>query len=425
MVPNSLRKVGFGIAALLLAGGAIRGQNLVPNSNMESYVCCPTGTFQYNCIATWNNPNTASPEYFNACGSGGGDVPANSAGNQSAHSGNGYVGLIIGWSSSNYREYCQVQLSSVLTAGQTYSVSYWVSLADGSQYSTNRFEAYLSPTSVSIGNTNVLPFVPQVAPSTGFLGDKNNWVQVCGTFTAAGGERYLIIGNFKNTANTTLSFVSAGLPFCQSGGYYYVDDVALSPGPGGCIILPVTLNDFTAKVQDDNSVWLDWNVGPEHEIDRYLVERSSMTEAYHAIAEIPARNNEDGGQSYDFVDTDQLTGTVYYRLTTVDRNGEMASSHAVGVNLDGDFEEAGIKSFFPSPARVGEDVNIDYLLYNADAVKTEVHDQAGRLVQSQENELIEGMNRFTIATKDLKPGTYIVTVKSSKGSAHKRLIVKS
>ena len=424
MARNYLWKAGLVIAGWLATGASVQGQNLVPNSDMESYVCCPTATFQYNCIATWTNPNTASPEYFNACGSGGGDVPSNSAGNQNAHSGNGYVGMIIGWSASDYREYCQIQLSSVLTAGQTYSVSYWVSLADGSQYSTNRFEAYLSPTLVNNGSTNVLPFVPQVAPSTGFLGDKTNWTQVCGTFTAAGGERYLIVGNFKNSGSTTLTFVSAGLPFCQSGGYYYVDDVALSPGSVGCIILPVTLNDFTAKVQDDNSVRLDWNVGPENDVDRYLVERSSMTEAYHAIAEIPARNNQDGGQSYEFVDTDQLTGTVYYRLTTVDRNGEMASSQAVGVNLDGDFEDAGIKSFFPSPARMGESVNIDYLLYNADAVQTEVHDQAGRLIQAQENDLVEGMNRFTIETKDLKPGTYIVTVKSSKGTSHKRLIVK-
>lgn len=425
MVRINFRRLAITVMVVFTQIGRVGAQNLVPNSDMESFVCCPTGTFQYNCIATWNNPNTASPEYFNACGSGGGDVPANSAGNQAAHSGNGYVGLIIGWSASNYREYCQIQLSSVLTAGQTYAVSYWVSLADGSQYSTNRFEAYLSPTVVNNGSTNVLPFSPQVAPSTGFLGDKNNWVQVCGTFVAAGGERYLIVGNFKNTGNTTLTFVSAGLPFCQSGGYYYVDDVTLVPGTGGCGVLPVDLNDFTALVQPDNSVKINWKVGPEGDVDRYLLERSSMTEAYHPIAEIPSRDNQVGGQSYEFTDADQLTGTVYYRLTTVDRNGTMSSSQAVGVNLDGDFEEAGIKSFFPSPVKMGDPVNIDFLTFNTDAVATKVYDQTGRMVSFQEDDLAEGMNRYTIDTKDLRPGTYFVTIQSSKATVRKRLIVRN
>lgn len=413
-----------GVVLLVVNSGAIQAQNLAPNGDMEAYACCPTGTFQYNCIATWTNPNTASPEYFNACGSGGGDVPSNSAGNQLAHSGNGYVGLIIGWSSSNYREYCQVQLTSPLVAGQTYSVSYWVSLADGSQYSTNRFEAYLSPTQVSIGNTNVLPYSPQIAPSTGFLGNKATWEQVCGTFVAAGGERYLIIGNFKNSANTTLTYVSAGLPFCQSGGYYYVDDAVVQLGAGACTILPVALNHFSAHLDDQGKVNVTWNVGAEADVEKYLLERSSLTEAYKVVAEFPAKNNGSPTQDYHFLDHEQLTGTVYYRLVTVDQNGEMVKSEAAKVDIDGDLEDEGIKSFFPSPARAGEQVQMDYLAHGHGDVEVQVVDQTGRVVISYSASLQKGLSRLALETKDMKPGTYFVALKSAKATSHKKLVIR-
>jgi hypothetical protein len=417
-----LRRISLalGLALLVWWNFPLLGQNLVPNANMESYVCCPTGTFQYNCIATWTNPNTASPEYFNACGSGGGDVPANSAGNQAANSGNGYVGLIIGWSSSNYREYCQVQLTSPLTAGQTYSISYWVSLADGSQYSTDRFEAYLSPTSVSIASTNVLPYVPQIAPSTGFLGSKSTWEQVCGTFVAAGGERYLIIGNFKNSGSTTLTYVSPGLPFCQSGGYYYVDDAAVVAGSGGCIILPVELASFTAERTPEGSVFVQWIVGPENGVEKYILERSNIHEGYKAVTELPAQ----GRQAYAFQDHDQLSGSVYYRLKTVDHDGQTANSHAIRVDIDGESETEGVKGFFPSPAKSTETVHIDYLLDNAGPVEVKLIDQTGRVALDMSKQMQEGLSRMDLDIQTLKPGTYFVAIRSEKSTAHKKLIVK-
>ncbi|HEX2899694.1 MAG TPA: T9SS type A sorting domain-containing protein [Bacteroidia bacterium] len=396
----------------------------MPNANMEAFACCPTGTFQYNCIATWTNPNAASPEYFNACGSGGGDVPANSAGNQTAYSGNGYVGLIIGWQSSNYREYCQVQLTSPLVAGQTYSVSYWVSLADGSQYSTNRFEAYLSPTAVSNGTTNVLPFTPQIAPSTGFLANKAGWEQVCGNFVAAGGERYLIIGNFKNSGSTTLNFVSAGLPFCQSGGYYYVDDASVTLGPGGCGILPVTLNHFAANTTDDGTVEVTWNVGPEDGVERYLLERSTITEPYKVVNDVLSRNNSAGNQGYAFQDRDQLSGTVFYRLKTVDRNGEVSQSEAVRVDIDGDIDAEGVKNFYPSPLQAGELVHVDYLLHDLGRLEVKIHDHTGRLVRQRAETLQPGLSRLDLETEGLFPGTYFVTLVSGNAVAHKRLIIR-
>ena len=54
------------------------------------------------------------------------------------------------------------------------------------------------------------------------LNDTLNWIKVSSSFIAIGGENYITIGNFRDTANTI------GL------GYYYIDDVCLSTDSFTC-----------------------------------------------------------------------------------------------------------------------------------------------------------------------------------------------
>ena len=46
----------------------IKAQNLVPNWSFEDTTQCPNSGGQINFAAPWYNPNTASPDYFNQCG---------------------------------------------------------------------------------------------------------------------------------------------------------------------------------------------------------------------------------------------------------------------------------------------------------------------------------------------------------------------
>jgi hypothetical protein len=50
-------------------------------------------------------------------------------------------------------------------------------------------------------------------------------MQITGTFTATGGEKYLTIGNFKNDATTNKIKVNNSADSCCS--YYYIDDVSV------------------------------------------------------------------------------------------------------------------------------------------------------------------------------------------------------
>ena len=61
----------------------------------------------------------------------------------------------------------------------------------------------------------------------GMITDTANWILVSGFFIAAGGENYLIIGNFKDDAATNTTNLN-GLGIYNIA-YVYIDGVSLTP----------------------------------------------------------------------------------------------------------------------------------------------------------------------------------------------------
>jgi len=59
-------------------------------------------------------------------------------------------------------------------------------------------------------------------PNGIFISDTLNWTEISGSFIATGGENFITIGNFKDTS------------IIHGSGYYYIDDVCLSPDSLTC-----------------------------------------------------------------------------------------------------------------------------------------------------------------------------------------------
>jgi hypothetical protein len=192
--------------------------NLVANPGFENVTGCPLHS-QIHLAPPWYSPTSATPDLFHACSpqppfpvSVG--VPTNFFGNQTPYGGQAYGGgFMFG---SDYREYLATPLSAPLIAGQTYEVSFHVSLAESSGYAIDRMGAYFTGGQFLFG--------PQVQnPLNNFLADTNNWMLVQGTFTATGGQDQLLIGNFSNDTNTARITAGGSGPHA----YYYVDDVTV------------------------------------------------------------------------------------------------------------------------------------------------------------------------------------------------------
>ena len=212
---------------------------LVPNYSFENYTTCPTGSSQIGYATPWGDTFNNNIEYYNSCASPCfWSVPCQSSGSfQYAKTGDAFVGFwFLNGYGGNYREYLQVELLDTLENGKCYRIKYYINLHNSIKYAINNFGLYLSNTyHTSNFNGEVLNmFVPQIMNfKNEIINDTLNWVEISGIYTANGGEKYIIIGNFSNDANTdTLDTGNGTYP----GAYYYIDDVSVLPIdsiPGG------------------------------------------------------------------------------------------------------------------------------------------------------------------------------------------------
>ena len=256
---------------LFLTRTTLTAQNLVPNGDLETIRgCSGVSSSGYPDIldsaANWIRPTFGSADYLNGCTL---SVPTNILGHQSAHSGVGYAGIYI-WIDAastipDYREYMEVQLTNTLISGKQYHFQMYVSLAESYySYTTSSLGAYFSDTLIHDFSTqNNLPFTPQVSNSTGPITDTNNWVLIQGDFIAAGGEKYLIIGNFKNYANSDSVFLRSGSMYQST--YIFVDDVSLTTNSTGI----ENYNDQNERVQlypnPSNGIFtIDYNLSAQN-----------------------------------------------------------------------------------------------------------------------------------------------------------------
>lgn len=204
--------------------------NIVPNPSFEILDTCPYSDQQVHFAFPWQDL-CGSPDLYNTCAPiwGNNSCPGNWTGYQLPHSGNGYAGIAIynyfNGSNSEIREYISVQLNNPLDSGKLYCLELYTSRADWAYYAVNRLGVYISPNPLVPDNQgDTINVTPQVTwDSVLFLDDTSSWTRISDIYSAAGGERYIAIGNFYGDSETdTLG---------QLGGYiwayYYIDDVSV------------------------------------------------------------------------------------------------------------------------------------------------------------------------------------------------------
>jgi len=208
-----------------------QAQNLVPNPSFEDTLNCPANQDEVYNAPPWFRPTIGTSDYFNQCYSGGltnVDVPGNFEGYQFARTGNAYTGIACAgyvFFPDNRREYIEARLIDSLIAGKKYYIEFYVSLSDSSIWAIDFIGAYLSKDSVYDYTTlDTLPFIPQIEnPAYNKITDKINWTKISEFYTAQGGEKFIVIGNFRGAASTHADTLSG----TWYNAYYYIDDVSV------------------------------------------------------------------------------------------------------------------------------------------------------------------------------------------------------
>lgn len=210
-------------------------QNLVKNPSFENYIDCPNalGTFGTQ-VKNWSTPTNGSTDYFNMC-SKVMSAPENFNGVQHPKSGEAYAGFYF-YAPGDYREYIQAELTQTLQKDQKYEMEFYVSLAEGSDFSVKDFGVILSYRPLDIDTKKELSrgrlyatkgnrFQVLEINHSNFHEDKSVWLKINTSFIAKGFENYLVIGNLRN--NKTTRKVQTKRKETKRGAYYYTDKVAL------------------------------------------------------------------------------------------------------------------------------------------------------------------------------------------------------
>jgi len=212
--------------------------NLIKNSNLEEFSCCPNNMGMIDCATYWTQPivGNSSSEYYNVCGIDSLLFPNLIAYFDHAYFGNGYAGIrtdSYSPPSTSNREYIQGTLSEPLNAGQCYYCEFWVklfNLENTSPYvAIDALSIYLSDTLTqkTIGDPMDMYFPAQINNQIGrIITDTTNWTLISDTFIAQGGEQYFTVGTFKQEIEINKFFF--GTPQTNFS-YYFFDNFSLCP----------------------------------------------------------------------------------------------------------------------------------------------------------------------------------------------------
>jgi hypothetical protein len=228
--PRILSLIILGLL-IIISNNCFSQVNLVPNPSFEdTLVSFPTYTFQIKRAKYWKRSGYGTPDYFHRLSpiNSNVSIPNNLFGNQNTTNTDceAYVGIIPYLSFGGVREFISANLINQLVVGTKYFVSFKVSLADTVTLATNKLGILFTTWNYS-DTTQMYPignFSHIVSDS--IISDKNNWVQINGSFIADSSYSYLTIGNFYNQSNVDTSHLITSI--ATSSSYYYIDDVCVS-----------------------------------------------------------------------------------------------------------------------------------------------------------------------------------------------------
>ncbi len=168
--------------------------------------------------------------------------------------------------------------------------------------------------------------------------------------------------------------------------------------------LPVSLLGFAAN-KSGSAVQLQWQTANELNIAHFIIERSSNGNSFSAMGTLTAKGS--GANSYSFTDKAPLSGTNYYRLQSIDKDGVISYSKVVNVEFVNSVNRFTV---YPNPVATiltikGEHIASVQILNNMGRIVSvqSLHDATNPLLSVRN--LATGVYHVRIQTTDNKTST--------------------
>ena len=181
-------------------------------------------------------------------------------------------------------------------------------------------------------------------------------------------------------------------------------------------VLDVKLLAFSGSLINKKST-LKWISSNENNFSHYEVEKSIDGRSFFKIGLVKGNNNNETSV-YSFVDIDDITNNVYYRLKMVNKDGLFKYNEVILVsNTKSVFSVSGYTNPFHNF------INIDYTLPNSGKVRFRIVDTYGKTVFMQTVNGKKYLNNNKLENLDnLASGIYSITVFYENVSITKRIL---
>jgi len=174
--------------------------------------------------------------------------------------------------------------------------------------------------------------------------------------------------------------------------------------------LPVELLYFNANCAE-NHIELTWATATESNSESFLVQKSVDMIHFTDVAIVDAVGNSVTEQTYEIVDESIFPQQVYYRLLQKDFNSEMKVLAATVTDCGDVAYETEFVEIYPNP--VTDILTIDPLVKQSSEMRIELSDQTGRIVLSQNYQLLDGNVPIKLDLSDLTSGMYYLRIKTA------------
>ncbi len=201
-----------------------------------------------------------------------------------------------------------------------------------------------------------------------------------------------------------------------SGDEMYMDDFWF-----GDVQVPVELTSFTANVNDQGNVILNWSTATELNNQMFEIERKSEEGQYVTIGYVNGHGTTTEPQEYSYIDNTVETGTFFYRLKQIDFLGTYEYSDAVEVEVNGPLT-FGLDQNYPNP--FNPSTIIKYRISETGSVKLSIYNTLGEEVAVLVNGLVQaGFYEVTFDASNLPSGVYFYRLQSGNKVEAKKMIL--
>ncbi len=173
-------------------------------------------------------------------------------------------------------------------------------------------------------------------------------------------------------------------------------------------LLPVKLISFTARAED-RQIRLEWLIGEEVNIDRYILERSTDGRRFTPVLSRNAANTP-GVHRYTAVDDNAVAGWYYYRLKLVGQRDKTRYSPIVKAWLGSNTAFL----VYPNPAK--DEIKI--VLPASSNSEIEIVNSSGQVVKRVKT----NQDSLTINIGPLNAGMYFISVRNDRQAIVQRFV---